>query len=552
MDPGALEVAMEFGDLELRVDTRMDSTANLSVSGTSFHTPVFSTPLSLSASQADRDDRGGNESKVGLLLVNASTDFCGGVVGGRAKGVASMMWCTKLKGECRTKIHMSNKVAIESYRYYVKGGSGDKAFYIPSLDTRTAGIPAGVRLELGRRFETPVEWSRLFRAWTERDQTLLPFASSEGSSPSNWEDLGDVEEEEKNAAEDDLIFGQRSSESSPPDISSTPMSTNLRTEFEELEELDPAPEEVEVVTDEIRAAWIDTIVWNWNKGRDNLQGMIGIVDDNKTEARLRIDEVAKELLRLSDALGIRPGSETETMDFSLPKTVWETLGMLTKDSRRMGSAMNNMEATQGDSAQNYDSLKLRQERDKKELAVIRESLTNLVSSYRGTVAVLKSVMDKQARAGASENQPQRWNGGLGWAHDQGYGAPPVVNPSTVNLEITVQQMKDQLGRLQDEASQVRQMIEAQQLGTAGRNFGGMDAWSGLNSRGQQEQAVVDETTAHAISLLESRMSHIEGHRGDIVFEANGYRFASQNEVKRWIEAEHVESCGVHWDLLVCL
>lgn len=557
MDPGALEVALDFEDMELRVDTTMEDASNPTNPGTSFRTPVFSTPLSQSASQVDRDERVGNESRVGLLLVLLPDDLCCGVVGGRPKAGGSTMWCTKIKSECRTKSHKS-KVNLEPFKFYIRSGSGDKAFFSPSLDSRSTGIPAGERLGLGNRRETPVGWARLFRTWLGQDiRRTFSEAQAESrvsrtsdvSSPSTWEQVSAVGFDGDGLSPALLQSPPvDSSVQASPTGGDTPSSLGIETDDEDLADLVPAPAEVSEVTDDIRSLWVDTMAWNWNRAKDKLQSLVVKVEDNEDDNQRQLGDLFKELYLLATVIGDRGGvSADSTPADDQEETIWLALGRMRNQLGLMQSRMGGLEANQGDNAQSVDFVKLGQERDHSELVVIRTSLTNLANSYRSTFTSLNRKVEALS-ATQPPGRAARWDGGLGWeSGGQGQSAM-ATDAALANLDKLAQWLKTRVGLLQEDVDQIGRRMDGLQVGRE-REAEAARGWGAGNLR---DPIMIDETNTNAIALLEARLTHLEGHRGDLVFEGSGYRFASQNDVKRWIEAEQVESCGVHWDLFSIL
>ena len=102
----------DFGYLSLRAETVSSPSASPPAVppyiGTSVESPVYSTPASRSASQADLDNGGASLSKVGLVLVRSPDEFCLGAIKGEPK-----RWCTRLRGDCRTQRHPFARLNVE-------------------------------------------------------------------------------------------------------------------------------------------------------------------------------------------------------------------------------------------------------------------------------------------------------------------------------------------------------------------------------------------------------------------------------------------------------
>ena len=62
----------------------------------------------------------------------------------------------------------------------------------------------------------------------------------------------------------------------------------------------------------------------------------------------------------------------------------------------------------------------------------------------------------------------------------------------------------------------------------------------------------DPTSHKAIADLEARMDEVEKQREEVAFSTHQYKFSSHGDVKKWIEDNDVESCGIYWDLFGCL
>jgi hypothetical protein len=340
---------MDFGDVSF--EDEVGTNGPTPPCGTLSTSPVFGTPLSQSVSQAGRElVRAPNESRVGLVLVFKTEDWCGGVIKGKRGG--PVRWCTKGREMCNVVGHLSLKVDLEAKHYYIRCPKKEQARLKPALNLLAFSIPEADEHTLSTREETVEVWVTYFNTVLEKEdaRSLVNAAArlnreravlygaeldEDVPSPSTWTHVEAPEVSLFRPDVSQMKTPGRLNYKRPPPGNLSPTMLGRGGELAVLEALFPAPDEISKARNEMLPLWAQTMADNWSKIQGNFKLLSDCVENLKSSSDHNFSAVEQEFGSVARKVGVLDTRIGVNSSGEAIVSVWEAIDSWSQEGQRL-------------------------------------------------------------------------------------------------------------------------------------------------------------------------------------------------------------------------
>jgi hypothetical protein len=517
--------------------------------GTSGSSPVFSTPVSRSASQAERDVGEENGSKVGLLLVVSPRLFCGGLI----KSDGPKKWCTRGRELCSVKAHAQQKVNLEPATYYIMCPRAGQARLAPCLDATCGSIPREDS-DLEGKLATMSTWVAYIQSVVGHDEEVtselarreirvVTGLESRSEGGDSWEHILSPPRLNEFSREVLMMKTPRRIELRQAPIGdTTPIPMDRDQDMMDLGTLDPNPDDEPNPSAGTMGRWAETIARDWGSIKNNFLILTGVLEEEKAATHFNFKKLMEELASM--------GCKLSLLDTRIGKnlleeegvvSVWEGIEGVISEGQLFRETLlglegqhSEFEKQQSNMARGLVELRNGWISDKAGVETLKTTLGNLVTSYRTNMGNVIARLNVLSAGTAGIGMPNN-------ASSQG-----VARTEWDALNRRVNEFNN---RWESEARSLRNEVDTMKS-VQDRNLNqGGSRW------GQPERNVidlVDQTNGHAIEELKGRVTHMESNRGAMAYKSIDFNFSSEFDLRLWLIENKVATCGSYWDLFSIL